>query len=238
MALTEIKAQGVLFDLWGTLAYNNPKRSRADYQVIAQKVGLSAEEIWRRWGNFSEEALRGRITSGEERAIRILSAVGAPLELANEMAQFEYDNRSAEVHFFPGVAEMLAELRQRGYRTCLISNCNYLTPSVVERLGLPDLLDDVILSCQVGLIKPEVEIYQLGASKLNLDTTDCVFVGDGGDNEMDGARQAGCQIALVTQERGHAFRFPAKNYPRDITLDRIADLLNYLKEPATNSSAA
>ncbi len=238
MTLPEISVRGVLFDLWGTLAYNIPSRGRSEYQAIADRVGHSSEEIWRRWAALSDEALRGNIKSGEDRARLVLKELNAPDDMASVMAQFEYDNRSGEVHLFPGVPEMLAELRQRGYQTCLISNCNYLTPSVVERLKLASMLDDIVLSCLVGMVKPEVEIYQLGARKLGLQPADCLFVGDGGDNEMDGARKAGCKVALVAQERGHAFRFPAKSYPYDIRLENITDLLAYLKEPATNSTAA
>ncbi len=230
--------QGVLLDLWGTLAYNIPLNRRADYEPIAQKIGHSTEEIWRRWSAFSPQALRGEIKSGEERAQRILTDLGAPLDLAPAMARYEYEMRSADVHLFTGVPEMLGELRKRGYRTCLISNCNYMTPAVVKQLKLPEMLDAIVLSFEVGMVKPELEIYQLGASQIGLKPEDCLFVGDGGDGELDGARAVGCQVALVAQERGHAFRNPAKLYPYDIRLNNITELLHYLKEPETSSTAA
>ena len=238
MALSQTKVRGILFDLWGTLVYNVPHLGRAEYEALSRRIGQPTDEIWHRWSALSTEALRGEIKSGEERARRILTELGAPLDMAGPMADFEYQNRSGEVHFFPGVPEMLAELQRRGYQTCLISNCNYLTPPVVERLKIPEMLNAVILSCQVGLIKPEVAIYELGAQKLKLNTEDCLFVGDGGDSELDGATAAGCQVALVAQERGHAFRFPTKEYPYDIRLTHITDLLSYLKESAANSTAA
>jgi putative hydrolase of the HAD superfamily len=234
----EIKVRGVLFDLWGTLLYNIPRLKREDYDGLARQIGQPTEEIWRKWGSYSKAALRGDIKSGEERATRILTELGAPLDLAPKLAEFEYEMRSADVHFFPGVPEMLAELRQRGYRTCLISNCNYLTPQVVEQVGLPEMLDGIVLSCLVGMVKPELEIYRLGASQIGLEPPGCLFVGDGGDGELDGARAAGCRVALVAQERGHAFRNPSKLYPYDIRLANISELLNYLKEPAEASTAA
>jgi putative hydrolase of the HAD superfamily len=234
----EIKVRGVLLDLWGTLVYNIPRLKREDYDELARRIGQPTEEIWKRWRAYSNASLRGEIKSGKERASRILTELGAPLELAPELAEFEFEMRSADVHFFPGVPEMLAELRQRGYRTCLISNCNYLTPQVVEKMELSKLLDGVVLSCLVGLVKPDLEIYRLGASRIGLEPADCLFVGDGGDGELDGARAAGCRVALVAQERGHAFRNPSKLYPYDIRLANINELLNYLKEPAEASTAA
>src|SRR3712207_3145762 len=100
--------EGVLLDLWGTLIYNTPNRGRKEYEALARQIGHPVEEIWRRWAAYSKEALRGQIKSGEERARRILQELGGPLELAAEMARFEYDNRGANPHFYPGVPEMLA----------------------------------------------------------------------------------------------------------------------------------
>lgn len=228
--------RGILFDLWGTLVYNVPRHKREDYDALARRIGQPTEEVWRKWASFAKEATRGEIKSGEERARRVLTELGAPLEMAPEMARFEYEMRSDDPHFFPGVPEMLEELRRRGYHTCLISNCNYLTSSVVERLELPEKLDSVILSFEVGMVKPDLEIYRLGASRLGLEAADCLFVGDGGDGELDGARAVGCRVALVAQERGHAFRNPAKQYPYDIRLANITELLNYLKQPAAAST--
>lgn len=235
---SQIDAKGVLFDLWGTLVYNVPRYKREDYDVIARKIGRPTEEIWRKWQSYSKEALRGTLTSGEERARRVLAELGGPPEVAAEMAHYEAENLAGKVHFFDGVPEMLAELRQRGYKTCLISNCNYLTPEVVTRMGLPEMLDDIVLSCQVGMVKPEKQIYQLAAARLELPVQDCLFTGDGGDGELDGARSAGCKVALVAQERGHAYRFPQKVYPYDIRLTRVTDLLQFLPGADSEISAA
>ncbi len=235
---SEIQAKGILFDLWGTLVYNVPRYKREDYDLIAQKIGRPTEEIWKKWGSYSKGALRGDLKSGEERARLVLAELGGPPEVAADMAHYEAENLSGKVQFFEGVPEMLASLRQRGYKTCLISNCNYLTPAVVERLGIPAMLDEVILSCLVNMVKPEKAIYQLAASRLGLPIQDCLFVGDGGDGELDGARDTGCKVALVAQERGHAYRFPQKVYPYDIRLNKITDLLQFLPDIAPEISAA
>jgi HAD superfamily hydrolase (TIGR01549 family) len=235
---SEIKPRGILFDLWGTLVYNVPRYKREDYEPIAQKIGLPAEVIWKRWLSYSKDAIRGNLTSGEERARRVLADLGGPPGVAADMAHYEAENLSGQVHFFEGVPQMLATLRRKGYQTCLISNCNYLTPAVVERLGLPEMLDEIILSCQVNLVKPEKAIYQLAAKRLRLRTQDCLFVGDGGDGELDGAMEAGCNVALVAQERGHAYRFPHKIYPYHIRLNKVTDLLQFLPDKAPEISAA
>lgn len=235
---SDINPHGILFDLWGTLIYNVPRYKREDYEPIARQVGRSAEEIWKKWVSYAPDALRGNLKSGEERALKVLAELGGPPEAAAAMAHFEAENLAGQIHFYEGVPEMLSELRRRGYKTCLVSNCNYLTPEVVERMGLPKMMDEIVLSFQVGLVKPDKAIYQFAANRLGLGTGDCLFVGDGGDGELDGARNAGCKVALVAQERGHAYRFPQKVYPYDIWLDRVTDVPNSLPDTAPKISAA
>lgn len=235
---SEISPRGILFDLWGTLVYNVPRYKREDYEPIARKIGLPTEVIWKKWLAYSKDAIRGNLKSGEDRARRVLAELGGPPEVAAEMAHYEAENLSGQVHFFEGVPEMLATLRRNGYKTCLISNCNYLTPAVVERLGLPEMLDEIILSCQVNLVKPEKAIYLLAANRLGLPPQDCLFVGDGGDGELDGAREAGCKVVLVAQERGHAYRFPQKIYPFNIRLNKVTDLPQFLPDKAPQIPAA
>jgi putative hydrolase of the HAD superfamily len=226
-----LQIKGILFDLWGTLAYNIPRRNRSDFDELAREIGYSTDEVFRVWANFAEDAQRGKLKSAEERAARVLATLGAPTTLAARFAQFEYDQRAADTHLYPGVPELLGQLRQLGYQTTLISNCNYLTREVVERLGLPQMLDAIILSCEVGHVKPEREIYETAAAGLGLTPHECAFVGDGGDGEMTGARLAGCAFrVLVEQERGHSYRFPAKNYEVDARIPKISELLKVLPQ--------
>ncbi len=223
----KIKVKGVLFDLWNTLIYNIPQA--ASLGKLSERLEVEPNVLWGGWRKYAEAALRGKIDSGEERARLVLTDLNLPLEKAGWLAEYERENRTSDVHFFPGVEQMLTELHQRGYKTAVVSNTSYLARPVVERLDIKSKLDEVILSCDVGLIKPEVEIYQLAASRLGLKTEECLFVGDGGDNELNGALAAGCKVAVVQQERGFAYRHPG-HFPDDVhfQLPNVIDVLTYL----------
>lgn len=43
----------------------------------------------------------------------------------------------------------------------------------------------------MGLIKPDKQIYELAMQRLNVLPEQCLFVGDGGSNELYGAKSAG-----------------------------------------------
>ena len=66
--------------------------------------------------------------------------------------------------------------RAEGIRTGLISN-SWGTRRY-DRRQLADLFDGVVISGEVGMRKPALEIYELGAQRIGLTPSDCVFVDD------------------------------------------------------------
>lgn len=224
---TQIAVEAVIFDLWGTLIYNLPEPT--DYNEVAAKVGIAPRIFWETWRKYSRAALLGEIKSSEERARRVLTELHGPVEAIPYLTQVDFNSRSANINFYPGVPEMLTNLRQQGFRTALISNCNYMTPNVINKIGLPEKIDEIILSCEVGAAKPDERIFQIAVERLQLKPRQCLYVGDGGDNEMIGATRFGFHTAIVEQERGHAFRFPG-DFGTDFRFASVADVLQYVRK--------
>jgi putative hydrolase of the HAD superfamily len=229
--MSKLPVKAVIFDLWGTLIYNIPRTT--NFHELIEMVGVPPEILWNSWRSYTDASLRGQIRSGLERAQLTLKELALPTEkieqIAPALAKFEQQSRASQVHFYPGVEQMLDDLKNTGYIIGLISNCSYLTPSIVDEIGIRKKIDLTILSCEVGLVKPEVEIYLQAATRLKVNASECLFVGDGGDNEMIGAKLAGFITALVEQERGHAYRYPEKDYVVDYRLPTITAVLDYLK---------
>jgi putative hydrolase of the HAD superfamily len=73
----------------------------------------------------------------------------------------------------------------------MISACSQDVPDVWDRTPLGGLFDSTIFSCSVGFSKPDRRIYELAADELGVETSDCLFVGDGANDELPGAERAG-----------------------------------------------
>ena len=52
-------------------------------------------------------------------------------------------------------------------------------------------------SCVVGMKKPDPQIYLLVCEKLGVNPEDCVYVGDGGSNELTGAAGVGMYPVMI-----------------------------------------
>lgn len=69
-------------------------------------------------------------------------------------------------------------LRSRGIQAAFVSNCGENTRPLLATLGLTDLVDAVVLSCEVGYAKPSAEIYQLALERLGVTTDLAMFIDD------------------------------------------------------------
>ena len=65
------------------------------------------------------------------------------------------------------------------------------------RTPLAPYFSEALFSWQVGVAKPDRKIYELCASRLQRSMSSCLFVGDGGSSELQGARDAGMSPVFV-----------------------------------------
>lgn len=87
----------------------------------------------------------------------------------------------------PKMSALVRRARAHGIRTALLSNS---WGNSYPRDTWDGMFDDLVISGEVGLRKPEPEIYRLAAERLRLDPAECVFVDDLELN-VDGARAVG-----------------------------------------------
>jgi putative hydrolase of the HAD superfamily len=96
------------------------------------------------------------------------------------------------------VIDAVRRLRGAGVRTGLISN-SWGTGIYEPRL-LDELFDAVVISGEVGLHKPQPEIFLLACERLGLEPAECVFVDDLREN-VAGAEAVGMTAILHRDPR-------------------------------------
>ena len=67
------------------------------------------------------------------------------------------------------------------------------------------LFDAAMISYEQGLLKPDPEIYRQALQALGTKAEECLYVGDGGSHELDGARSLGMQAIQCTWFRDRAY---------------------------------
>lgn len=78
-----------------------------------------------------------------------------------------------------GTVEILKRLKQAGYPLYGLSNWSAETfPFAREKYDFFGLFDDMVISAEVGFVKPEPEIYHIMLEKIGRPASECLFIDD------------------------------------------------------------
>ena len=87
-------------------------------------------------------------------------------------------------------AELIAELKERGYRVIILSNMSKEYIEYLRQKPVYRLIDEDLISCEVGLVKPERAMYELLLERFGLDASQTMFIDDRKHN-VDAAAELG-----------------------------------------------
>ncbi len=217
--------KAVLFDFYDTLAYLDPAPIEAGRRELARRASVAETALQPLWRATSRARMLGTAGDLATQLREMLGTLGTPPEpelLANLVEHEEATWRQA-VHLYDDTLSALRELRQRGFRLGLISNCSCQAGAVIRYLGFTALVDTLILSFEVGLAKPDPAIYQQTCAELGLAPEDCAFVADGAGGELEAANAVGL---LTVKIRRPNQRAPENHHVRaGIRVESLAELL-------------
>jgi HAD superfamily hydrolase (TIGR01509 family) len=89
----------------------------------------------------------------------------------------------------------LKALRAAGVPVAVVSNIGFDIRPMCAEMGFADLVDEFVLSYEVGRCKPDPAIFYRACAGLGVDPEDTLMVGD--TRADAGAVAAGCRVYLV-----------------------------------------
>lgn len=225
-----IRVRAVLFDFFGTLT--QAVRRGPEHAEIARSLGcdpaayvdaMNATFYLRASGAYGPpvDALR--------RILDTLGVVATDAQLTAALAARVRAVR-ADCRLREDAVGTLAALRYAGLRTAVVSDCSYELPKFFPELPVAPLLDAHVFSVQVGHCKPDPAMYLAACGRLGVEPEECLYVGDGGSQELSGARDVGMTaIRLAAPDLGgHLVFHPDVDWtgPQVGSLAEIPDLFD------------
>ena len=186
--------RAVIFDLWDTLVLWPLDSARKLNERIAERLGVEPERFTEAWDEARSARSVGPLL---ENVREVLDRLGANGVDAEEVARLRLEHTRGVLRPRDGALETLDELRRRGLRLGLISVCSEDVVHAWEETPFAQRFDSAVFSCSVGLSKPDARIYGLAAGQLGVPPEECLFVGDGANDELAGAERAGMRAALI-----------------------------------------
>jgi HAD superfamily hydrolase (TIGR01549 family) len=218
--------RGFLFDLMDTLAYLDPDIYRDVKLHMAKMLGVSLEQFLFAWEASRKPASTGVFdtTEGRMRSVAKTLAVQLSEGECRDLAQREDEMWRTRVEIIEGAYTLLARLRAAGMKLAVVCNGPVAMRSLRDHLDLDSLVDVTLFSHAVGVLKPDPGIYNRALEELGLATSCCVYVGDGNDRELDGAKAVGLYTIRVRRERAPYASMKNQSIDWDRAVDRLDDI--------------
>jgi putative hydrolase of the HAD superfamily len=198
-----------LIDLYDTLVEGDWSTLRAG---LSQRLGIDARVLYDAFAITRAARNEGRYADEEADMASVVQATGIEPDpdLVRELASLEFEFQRTGVRMHTESIDVLRGLRERGVKTALVSNCQHSTRATVERLGLEDEMDAIVLSFELGARKPQPAIYRAALDALGAKSGEAVFVDDQAAY-CDGAARLGIATRLILR--------PGADPPEGISVD-------------------
>jgi putative hydrolase of the HAD superfamily len=188
----------VLLDLYDTVARTH---WGGFSERVAAEIGIEKRHLYRAYELTREARAVGTFGDQEGDMIAVVEATGmdpAP-ELIGRLVAMEREFAETGVELWEDSLPVVAELRARGIKTALVSNCSHSTRPIVDRLRIADAFDAVLLSFEVGAHKPDPAIYLEALRRLGVVAPERAVFVDDQPAYCDGAAAVGIVPYLIVR---------------------------------------
>ncbi len=222
--MEQIKA--ITFDLDGTLAYGaldseSYQRALIDY---LHRIGYSGGSGTL---NKSRQAMLEKMRRHQARNIELrfdLLYSNLLFDLGLDITQERLEhieglyNRFFRIDVLPGVKEMLIDLSGR-YKLAIVANAiTNVSRIALQKLDLAKYFDYIVLSRDLGVRKPDLEIFIYALRSMWNKGSETVHVGDSLKNDVQGGKNAGMKTVWIKGDE------KVMNIHPDFVISKVTEL--------------
>ena len=234
-----MKYQAVIFDVGDTLLELYPSESQI-YIDRMKELGFEInEQLAKAITNAISTASQKQIQKEQNGAPRMsdedftimidkaaLSCVNTKINEFDLLVKLrDVPVPEQELRIIPGTIEALQSVKGMGFRLGIVSNHREWLPDYLTKIGLSAYFETIVVSDIVGVEKPDIRIMQIAINSLELNASDCLYVGDHPFDVLC-AKNAGMDCAwLATPDSILPDSVP---YKEDYRIEKLRELINVL----------
>ena len=212
----DIMIKAIIFDLQGTLVENGVFPSPLNQAKYILRIDMSFSEFVTR---FEKAFMTDNHPSLKDGFIKVCEEFRiGPKDFVLEKLVGLWNKNKLLSKSYPDTIPLLKELQGK-YKLVLISNIDCFSIEMVDKHGLREYFDEVLLSCETGMAKSDKKFYKEILDRLGVDAEDVLIVGDSVESDMITAKASGINGILI--DRGDRREYS----PKILSLDELKDHL-------------
>ena len=202
------KTKAVLWDLDDTLYSRVEAAKKTFYGMFRENLYIGRSD------EFIEEAVNYMMTKVKPNSMVHEDTFKALLEkypsdkpyIRMNCLDYYYEHISEFAVPYKVQLEVIKKLRNNGVKTAIVTNIPservFSQKEKIRALGIENLFDEIVISGEIGIHKPERAIFDYTAKLLGVSNEQCVFVGDDPFSDIEGA--LGADMEAVWIDRGNS----------------------------------
>ena len=171
--------KNVVFDLGRVVFAQDPAKSTAEFKQFFSYVSLTPMPQF--WTDYDMGVL-----SFDQVAEELAAYRGVEPEFAREMITIAIGKQET----IRPTEKLINELKAAGYKLYVLSNMSREFIDFLRKQKVYENFDGDVVSCEVGIVKPMPEIYDLLLKRFDLDPAETIFIDDRKEN-VDAAAAKG-----------------------------------------------
>ena len=171
--------KNVVFDLGRVVFAQDPAKSSAEFKQFFSYVSLTPMPQF--WTDYDMGVLRFDQVAEELAAYR-----GVEPDFAREMITIAIGKQET----IRPTEKLIDELKAAGYKLYVLSNMSREFIDFLRKQKVYENFDGDVVSCEVGIVKPMPEIYDLLLERFDIDPAETIFIDDRKEN-VDAAAAKG-----------------------------------------------
>ena len=171
--------KNVVFDLGRVVFAQDPAKSTAEFKQFFSYVSLTPMPQF--WTDYDMGVL-----SFDQVAEELAAYRGVEPEFAREMITIAIGKQET----IRPTEKLINELKAAGYKLYVLSNMSREFIDFLRKQKVYENFDGDVVSCEVGIVKPMPEIYNLLLERFDLNPAETIFIDDRKEN-VDAAAAKG-----------------------------------------------
>lgn len=222
--------KAVIFDMFETLVthFESPVYMA---KQISNDIGITEEKFREIWDTTDDDRTLGKRTFEDviEEILKVNNCYSTELfekirtkRRLSKMECFE--------HIHPEIIPLFKALKELNIKIGLITNCYFEERDVIKNSIFFDYFDSVCMSCEIGIKKPDVEIFQKCMRDLMVEPDECLYIGDGGTFELETAQSLGMYPLQTTWYLKAGVNQPAKRKKEFLQVESPLEVISEINK--------
>lgn len=211
------KISTLLFDLGNTLAYI-PEQYDMEL-LLAKECGFPDDETVRSI-IYSLCSAYPNMTTND-----FIAKLATMLRSSKSKIEEICNSEIQGAKLCDGALDILNYFKQKDYNLVLVSNTPPTTREIIKKFGFDKLFNAIILSCDVGCLKPNPQIFQIAIEKIGTSQYETCVIGDKIRTDILGGKILGTRTVLIERRSDHLIENDDR-IPTDAIITNLEDLRN------------